>query len=267
MYMSSVLREQITTFAFQPSENGQAAGSGRSAEPRVASGVCVMSHSGSPSKIADSTSDNSGLEQLRSYIKQHNIKYVLLDMDLTVTAEHSGGMLPKGDWVYDSYIESAERTDALLVVQLCEQLGVRIGIVTFQQEVDDEVHIGGTKLVRQVLCHLGVDHLIDERSVVTLDREQYAYMVKHQDTYNKNDMIQELFESWATPFEPSEVLLIDDTLRNIKALVSVGGHGVAAHGRSGLSLSAISFHSPPLLVTADSFTADSSSCGTESKTA
>jgi hypothetical protein len=185
------------------------------------------------------------LETLQQYILQHGIKYVVFDMDLTVTAEHSGGLLLKFDEAgCDSYIDSALRTDALQVMQLCSRLSVRMGVVTFQQETDDELHVGGKALVRRVLCRLGIEQLIDDSSVIALEVAEYRVMVSHQDSYHKNEMLQQLFSNWGLDFSPSETLLIDDTARNVKAFASIGGHGIAVHGRAGLDLRNVTYYPP-----------------------
>jgi hypothetical protein len=195
--------------------------------------------------LAAEQASSPALETLQQYILQHGIKYVVFDMDLTVTAEHSGGLLLKFDEAgCTSYIDSALRTDALQVMQLCSRLSVRMGVVTFQQETDDELHVGGKALVRRVLCRLGMQQLIDDASVIALEVAEYRVMVSHQDSYDKNEMLQQLFSNWGLAFSPSETLLIDDTARNVKAFASVGGHGIAVHGRAGLDLRNVTYYPP-----------------------
>ncbi|KAG5176728.1 hypothetical protein JKP88DRAFT_334774 [Tribonema minus] len=184
------------------------------------------------------------LTAIRQYLQEHDIRYVVFDMDLTVTSEHSGGMLLKMDrMTLFSYMDSARDTDALAVIQLCAELGIRMGVATFQKEVDDAAHVGGTPLVRQALQRLGID-AIEEGSIVALTREEYKVMVTNQDTYNKNDMLRTLFERWGVEFDPTHTLLVDDTVRNIRAFASIGGHGLAIHGHSGMQLDNVTFVSP-----------------------
>eukprot|EP00953_Heterococcus_sp_UTEX-ZZ885_P037628 19324-Heterococcus_DN1.PRE.1 len=155
----------------------------------AAAGFLAPDQAGS---LAAEQASSPALETLQQYISQHGIKYVVFDMDLTVTAEHSGGLLPKFDEAgCTSYIDSALRTDALQVMQLCSRLSVRMGVVTFQQETDDELHVGGKALVRRVLCRLGMQQLIDDASVIALEVAEYRVMVSHQDSYDKNEMLQQ----------------------------------------------------------------------------
>ncbi|CAM9607097.1 unnamed protein product, partial [Laminaria digitata] len=79
-------------------------------------------------------------------------------------------------------------------MRLCRALGLTVGIATFQREVDDTVHIGGSHLVRRVLGAIGAGDLVSDRDVVALSSAQYAEMIRHQDTYTKNDLIRVLFE-------------------------------------------------------------------------
>lgn len=198
----------------------------------------------------DSREDNikaassPSLEELRTYLTSRGIKTVVFDMDLTVTALHSGGFFPADDLdIRHYYIESAMETDALAIMKLCTDLGIRMGIATFQQEVNDNITIGGSVLVRQVLERLGTAKLIDERSVATLSKAEYANMVANQGTYDKNDMIRRLFANWDEDFVPSSTVLIDDTNRNVMAFCRIGGHGISVHGH-GLRLEDVTYHVP-----------------------
>lgn len=121
-------------------------------------------------------------------------------------------------------------------MKLCRALGLTIGIATFQREVDDSAHIGGSHLVRRVLGAIGAGDLVSDRDVVALTSAEYGEMIRHQDSYNKNDMIRVLFERRGEPYSPGTTLLIDDTRRNVEAFVRIGGHGLLAEGGQGLIL-------------------------------
>lgn len=121
-------------------------------------------------------------------------------------------------------------------MRLCRALGLTIGIATFQREVDDSSHIGGSHLVRRVLGAIGAGDLVSDRDVVALSPAQYAEMLRHQDSYAKNDMIRALFERREEPYSPGTTLLIDDTRRNVEAFVRIGGHGLLVEGGQGLIL-------------------------------
>lgn len=115
-------------------------------------------------------------------------------------------------------------------------MGLTVGIATFQREVDDTVHIGGSHLVRRVLGAIGAGDLVSDRDVVALTSAQYAEMIRHQDTYTKNDLIRVLFERRGEAYSPGSTLLIDDTRRNVEAFVRIGGHGLLVEGGEGLVL-------------------------------
>lgn len=121
-------------------------------------------------------------------------------------------------------------------MRLCRALGLTIGIATFQREVDDSSHIGGSHLVRRVLGAIGAGDLVSDRDVVALSPAQYAEMLRHQESYTKNDMIRALFERRGEPYSPGTTLLIDDTRRNVEAFVRIGGHGLLVEGGQGLIL-------------------------------
>lgn len=121
-------------------------------------------------------------------------------------------------------------------MRLCRALGLTIGIATFQREVDDAVHIGGSHLVRRVLGAIGAGDLVSDRDVVALSPSQYGEMIRHQNSYTKNDLIRALFERRGEPYAPGSTLLIDDTRRNVEAFVRIGGHGLLVEGGRGLSL-------------------------------
>lgn len=121
-------------------------------------------------------------------------------------------------------------------MKLCRALGLTIGIATFQREVDDSAHIGGSHLVRRVLGAIGAGDLVSDRDVVALTSAEYAEMIRHQNSYNKNDMIRVLFERRGEAYSPGTTLLIDDTRRNVEAFVRIGGHGLLAEGGRGLIL-------------------------------
>lgn len=121
-------------------------------------------------------------------------------------------------------------------MKLCKALNLTIGIATFQREVDDATHIGGSHLVRRVLGAIGAGDLVSDRDVVALSSSQYGDMIRNQDTYSKNDLIRVLFERRGMPYAPGSTLLIDDTRRNVEAFVRIGGHGLLVEGGRGLSL-------------------------------
>lgn len=118
-------------------------------------------------------------------------------------------------------------------MKLCRALGLAIGIATFQREVDDAVHIGGSHLVRRVLGAIGAGDLVSDRDVVALNAVQYAEMIRNQETYTKNDLIRVLFERRGMPYNPGSTLLIDDTRRNVESFVRIGGHGLLVEGGQG----------------------------------
>lgn len=121
-------------------------------------------------------------------------------------------------------------------MKLCRALGLTIGIATFQREVDDAVHIGGSHLVRRVLGAIGAGDLVSDRDVVALNTAQYSEMIRNQETYTKNDLIRVLFERRGMPYSPGSTLLIDDTRRNVESFVRIGGHGLLVEGGRGLVL-------------------------------
>ncbi|CAM9793325.1 unnamed protein product, partial [Scytosiphon promiscuus] len=133
-------------------------------------------------------------------------------------------------------LESGRTTDAVKTMKLCRALGLTIGIATFQREVDDSAHIGGTRLVRRVLGAIGAGDLVSDRDVIALTPGQYAEMIRHQESYTKNDMVRELFERRGEAYSPGTTLLIDDTRRNVEAFVRIGGHGLLVEGGQGLIL-------------------------------
>ncbi|CAM9330045.1 unnamed protein product [Choristocarpus tenellus] len=177
-----------------------------------------------------------GIVWLRAHIERHSIKFVVFDMDLTVTSKHSGGQLPQEPEFVASYLDSARDTDAFKAMRLCHFLGVKIGVATFQREVDDGRYIGGSRLVRDVLNGMGVGGLVGERDIVALNARQYVDMIRFRSTYNKNDMIRTLFDCWGVDFAPGSTLLIDDTLQNLEAFVRIGGHGLHILGGQGMML-------------------------------
>jgi hypothetical protein len=186
------------------------------------------------------------LARFRAYLQQHGIRNVVFDMDLTVTAEHSGGVLSKGNpfWLQE-YLDSAAITHAVALMRLCRELDIRLGVATFQKEVDDALHVGGTPLVRALLARVGASSLVGEASIVALDQEEYRVMVTNQDVYNKNDMLRRLFAQWGSPFDAQHTLLVDDTLRNVRAFNAIGGHGMAVRGGNGLLLDNVEYMPPP----------------------
>lgn len=115
-------------------------------------------------------------------------------------------------------------------------MGIHIGIATFQREVDDDTHIGGSHLVRRVLGAIGAGDLVSDSDVIALSSSQYADMLRHQDHYSKNDLIRMLFERRGQQYAPGSTLLIDDTRRNVEAFVRIGGHGLLVEGGQGLKL-------------------------------
>lgn len=121
-------------------------------------------------------------------------------------------------------------------MRLCRALGLTVGIATFQREVDDSSHIGGSHLVRRVLGAIGAGDLVSDRDVVALSPVQYAEMIRHQESYDKNDMIRALFERRGEAYDPGSTLLIDDTRKNVEAFVRIGGHGLLVEGGQGLIL-------------------------------
>lgn len=121
-------------------------------------------------------------------------------------------------------------------MKLCRALGLTVGIATFQREVDDSAHIGGSHLVRRVLGAIGAGDLVSDRDVVALTSSQYSEMIRHQESYTKNDMIRVLFERRGEAYSPGNTLLIDDTRRNVEAFVRIGGHGLLVEGGQGLIL-------------------------------
>lgn len=135
-----------------------------------------------------------------------------------------------------SYICSVVLRHVPQTMRLCRALGLTIGIATFQREVDDTIHIGGSHLVRRVLGAIGAGDLVSDRDVVALSSAQYAEMIRHQDSFNKNDMIRVLFERRGEMYSPGSTLLIDDTRRNVEAFVRIGGHGLLVEGGQGLVL-------------------------------
>eukprot|EP00752_Nemacystus_decipiens_P014667 g13063.t1 len=176
------------------------------------------------------------MAELRQHLIRHRITFCVFDMDLTVTAKHTRGALPRDPDTMRSYLESGRATDAVKTMKLCRALGLTIGIATFQREVDDSSHIGGSHLVRRVLGAIGAGDLVSDRDVVALSPAQYAEMLRHQDSYTKNDMIRALFERRGEPYSPGSTLLIDDTRKNVEAFVRIGGHGLLVEGGQGLIL-------------------------------
>lgn len=69
-------------------------------------------------------------------------------------------------------------------MKLCRALGLTIGIATFQREVDDAAHIGGTRLVRRVLGAIGAGvcgvlaqpHVCSARAYLGLAEGFFSYV-------------------------------------------------------------------------------------------
>ncbi|CAB1121351.1 unnamed protein product [Ectocarpus sp. CCAP 1310/34] len=176
------------------------------------------------------------MAELRQHLLRHRITFCVFDMDLTVTKMHTRGALPRDPDTMRSYLESGRATDAVKTMKLCRALGLTVGIATFQREVDDSAHIGGSHLVRRVLGAIGAGDLVSDRDVVALTSSQYSEMIRHQESYTKNDMIRVLFERRGEAYSPGNTLLIDDTRRNVEAFVRIGGHGLLVEGGQGLIL-------------------------------
>ncbi|CAM9473391.1 unnamed protein product [Discosporangium mesarthrocarpum] len=217
--------------------------------------IHYMNRRGSPSRVGGtyveycwggmssfSTSPGDyGMAQFRGLILKYSIRAVVFDMDLTVTRKHSRGQLQRRPEFVGPYTASARDTDAPKVMRLCHELGLRICIATFQKEVDNEWHIGGSGLVRRVLDEIGAGGFVHERDVMALSPWQYKEMLQLRSTYNKNDMIRSIF---GEEYSPSSTLLIDDTVQNVEAFVRIGGHGLVVEGGRGMALGRLKAYVP-----------------------
>ena len=62
------------------------------------------------------------LDELRKHLLRHQIKFVVFDMDMTVTASHTRGHLVRDPQIMAQYLESARVTDALKVRAFLDEL-------------------------------------------------------------------------------------------------------------------------------------------------
>ena len=67
------------------------------------------------------------LDALRKHLLRHQIKFVVFDMDMTVTASHTRGHLVRDPQIMAQYLESARVTDALKVRTFPDSLVCRHG--------------------------------------------------------------------------------------------------------------------------------------------
>eukprot|EP01084_Bolivina_argentea_P255832 430441_1 len=186
--------------------------------------------------------------EISEFLLSLDIDKVLFDFDLTVTAVHSRGMIRrKCPDVLEAYINSALETDAIEVMRVCAELGFKVGVVTFQKDVNDEAYLGGVALVELVLEHMKVSHIFSKGSIVALSGDQYEDMIMNSKTYTKNNQIFELLNAWGATdctFEVKKTLLIDDSKQNISAFSKIGGHGLLVNGSTGFHINECSYLCP-----------------------
>jgi hypothetical protein len=179
-------------------------------------------------------------DALKIFLLDNSIKQVVFDVDLTITQRHSRGSLDASNSVLlEAYLESGLATDALSAMHLCKELGLRMGVVTFQREAREGPFIGGTVLVKKVLERMGASTFISDDSIIALSPNEYARMV-NSTSYDKNRQIEELFRRWdmkdSADVSTSTTLLIDDTEQNVNSFTRRGGYGLIACGGNGLKL-------------------------------
>jgi hypothetical protein len=198
-------------------------------------------------------------------IQAHGIKCVAFDMDCTLVREHSGGCLESKD--IQKYVESLSPTVKLLLSALIEN-GIRIAVATFADEYyleGKEEVITGCNLVSSVLKHAGfTDKQIADVIMITLnsdlyqkqdDAEAYAFFTSKLKMYGLDTEKDKDFFTYPPPLAkslhlriiakqlnttPEELLLIDDTAKNVANATKHGSYGVIVMNAEGLEESDLS---------------------------
>lgn len=134
------------------------------------------------SYFAYPTTDENVEDVINDFIKTLKglgVRVVVLDMDKTVTAQHSGGAIPRGDPL-QAFVKSITPVARLLIPALIKA-GFQLAIATFSDDLYTHTSSGtassnfiaGNALVRAVLSDIVTEEQIRQMPIVTLNPGLY----------------------------------------------------------------------------------------------
>ena len=176
-----------------------------------------------------------------THVQKQGIQAVAFDFDLCAYTLHTGGAL---EFAPDELVQNVKHVmdhlseDFVLMVEQLLQRGVHVAIATYGDGIDNSVTdkrvvLGGEALIRPVLNSRLGSKLASQIPIFALNPDwRNTENVKYPD--GKTWHLQEVCRHFG--LQPPQVVLVDDTQKNVDLALGCGYHAVKVDPDVGFEL-------------------------------